>query len=88
MEATVRVNNPTEEDNPTEQDRTDGMVKVGTDESHARDVENIKAATTPTDRGEVVELMRAQDGVIASKEANTAGPIENVGARLQCDPHR
>ena len=68
--AKARVDNPTEEVIPTEEDRMDGPMDVGVDTALIRDADNSNAATTPTDGGDAVELMRVQEHTSASTEVH------------------
>ena len=70
MGDTSREDNPTEEVIPTEEDRMDVPTDVSVDKAHIRDAGNSKAATTPTDGGEAVELMRVQNRTSESTEAH------------------
>ena len=75
---TARVDNPTKEVIPTDEDRMDETADVGTDTSQAGDMEDSKAVTTPMDGGGSVVLMRVQDRVSASIDTSTAGPMVTV----------
>ena len=55
---TARVDNPTEEVIPMEENRLDGTTDVDADVAQASDAEDSKAATIPTDEGDAMELMR------------------------------
>ena len=56
--ATTRAYNPTEEVILTEEYRVDVTAYVVADTAHVRDAEYSKAATTTTDEGEAMELMK------------------------------
>ena len=88
MGNTARVDNPTEEVIPTEEDRMDGPADVGVDTSHAGDADNSNDTTTTVDRGEAVELLRVQGWASASTEASTDGHMVTVCIRVYNVPHR
>ena len=51
---------------------------MGVDIARTGDAEDSKAVTTTLDKGEAVELMRAQDWDSTSTNVNTVGIMETV----------
>ena len=88
MGATSRADNPTEEVILTEEDRTGGISDMVADAAQARYADDSKASTTPTDGGEVVELMRVHNRASATTKASTVVPMVSVCTQVRIVPYR